>query len=328
MSAKANYFKLGLFIIGGVLLGFAAVVILGAGKLLERKILLETYFDQSVQGVDVGSQVKFRGVTVGRIKTIDFTRNHYQLDQPRTARHSYVRIVVELGANELGGMAEGIVHENLQQEVNNGLRVRLTLLGLTGTSYLEVDYLDPVRYPPLPIDWTPRHPYVPSAPSAFSRIITSVEDVVAELGRIDFHGLTSRIDQLLEVANERVQALDTPRLNSGLNALIDELAVSNRKFQAWLDHDQLQSSVQDAAIAMAQLRDATANPALTNSIVQLEQTLRRLDQLLAGSDHPLQTTLENLRAASENLRELSENARQYPSQLLFGKPPSPSRHNR
>jgi paraquat-inducible protein B len=328
MSAKANFFKLGLFIIGGIVLGFAAVVILGAGKFLERKILLETYFDQSVQGVDVGSHVKFRGVTVGRIKTIDFTRNHYQLNQPRTARYSYVRIVVELGANELGGMAEGIVHENLQQEVNNGLRVRLTLLGLTGTSYLEVDYLDPARYPPLPIDWTPHHPYVPSAPSAFSRILTSVEDVAAELGQIDFQRLSAMLDHLLEVANERVQALDTPRLSSGLNELVDELTVSNRKLQAWLDHDQLENSVRDAAIAMAQLREATGNPALTNSVAQFEQTLRRLDQLLAGSDHPLQATLENLRTASENLRELSENARQYPSQLLFGEPPSPSRLNR
>jgi phospholipid/cholesterol/gamma-HCH transport system substrate-binding protein len=326
MSAKANYFKLGLFIICGLVLGMAAIVVLGAGKLLERKIMLETYFDQSVQGVDVGSKVKFRGVDVGRIRTIDFTRNHYQLDLPRVDRRSYVRVVVELSASALGGVAEGLVHENLQQEIENGLRVRLTALGLTGTSYLEVDYHDPQRYPPLPIDWIPLHPYVPSAPSAFSRIITSLEDVVGELDGIEFQSLAAKADQLLEGANQLVQTVDITRVSTGLIELIDDLIVSNRKLQAWLDHAELTAFVHDASIAMAQLRHATANPALTNSVTQLEQTLRRLDQLLTGSDAPIRAAVDNLRAASENLRELSENARHHPAQLLFGDPPTPSRH--
>jgi ABC-type transporter Mla subunit MlaD len=326
MSAKANYFKLGLFIICGLVLGMAAIVVLGAGRLLERKIMLETYFDQSVQGVDVGSKVKFRGVDVGRIRTIDFTRNHYQLDLPRVERRSYVRIVVELSASALGGVAEGLVHENLQQEIDNGLRVRITALGLTGTSYLEVDYHDPERYPPLPIEWIPIHPYVPSAPSAFSRIITSLEDVVGELDGIEFQSLAAKADRLLDGASELILNLDVARLSTGLIELVDDLIVSNRKLQAWLDHAELATLVNDASTAMAQLRHATANPALTNSITQLEQTLWRLDQLLAGSDAPIRAAVENLRAASENLRELSENARHHPAQLLFGDPPNPSRH--
>jgi ABC-type transporter Mla subunit MlaD len=327
MSAKANYFKLGLFIIGGVILGLATVLMLGAGKLLERKILLETYFDQSVQGVDVGSKVKFRGVTVGRIKSIDFTRNHYQLDLPRVERRSYVRVVAELRADALGGMAEGIVHDNLKREIQDGLRVRLTLLGLTGTSYLEVDYLDPNRYPPLPFDWVPIHPHVPSAPSAFSRIIESIEDVATVLTRIDFEQLAAKADRLLDGAHDRVQAIDTPRISAGLNDLVDELAASNRKLQAWLDHAQLDDTFRDAATTMAQLRVVTANPALTNSLTQFEQSLRRLDQLLAGADDPLQATLDNLRVATDHLRELTDNARRYPAQVLFGEPPGPSRHN-
>jgi paraquat-inducible protein B len=327
MSARANYFKLGLFIICGVLLGLIGLVVLGAGRLFERTMLLETYFDQSVQGVDIGTQVKFRGVNVGRIRTIDFTRNHYQLDLPRVERQAYVRIVAEIRADALDGMAEGIVNENLEREIENGLRVRLALLGLTGTAYLDIDFLDPQRFPPLPIDWQPMHPYVPSAPSTLSRIVDSLEHLVVELDQIDFQGLAGKAEQLLDGTSDRIQAMDTPGISAGFTELLSQLSESALLLRSWLNRPELESTVHDASSAMAQLRQATANPALTNSLVQLEQSLRRLDQLLVNADDPLRVTFENLRVASENLREVTDNARRYPSQLLFGQPPRPSRHN-
>jgi paraquat-inducible protein B len=323
MSAKANYFKLGLFIIVTVMLGLGAVLVLGASKLFKRKLVLETYFDQSVQGVDVGSKVKFRGVDVGRIRRIDFTRNHYELGKPRSERKSYVRVEVEMASDALGGMAEGIVGENLDKEIEKGLRVRLTALGLTGTSYLEVDYLDPTRYVALPVDWVPVNPYVPSAPSSFTRIVGSLEDLVGELDRIDFQGLAGKADGLLDRATRTVEAIDGAGISAGLTSLLKEAGDSNRRLQQWLDRPELDGALGDAAAAMSNLRQATSNPALTNSVVQLERSLRRLDALLAGKDEPLQASLENLRVASENLRELTESARQYPAQVLFGEPPPP-----
>jgi hypothetical protein len=143
MSAKANYFKLGLFIIVAVVLGVIGVLVLGAGKLFEKRIILETYLNESVQGVDIGSKVKFRGVPVGNIRRIDFTRNRYEQEKMPLQRRSYVRIEMEMSADALGAKTETIVNEDLPREIQNGLRVRLTALGVTGTSYLEVDYLDP-----------------------------------------------------------------------------------------------------------------------------------------------------------------------------------------
>ena len=40
-------------------------------------------------------------------------------------------------------------------EVEKGLRVKLAPQGITGTSYLEIDYVDPANNPPLPVDWVP-----------------------------------------------------------------------------------------------------------------------------------------------------------------------------
>ena len=54
-------------------------------------------------------------------------------------------------------------------EVEKGLRVRLAPQGITGTSYLEIDYVDPAQ-PLLPIDWTPDNVYIPSAPSTVTAV--------------------------------------------------------------------------------------------------------------------------------------------------------------
>jgi len=92
MSQKANYFKLGLFIIASVAVFLAIVLALSAGQLFKRTVPIETYFNESVQGLDVGSAVKFRGVQIGRVTGIGFTATTYQQDQPPQERKQYVLV--------------------------------------------------------------------------------------------------------------------------------------------------------------------------------------------------------------------------------------------
>ena len=70
MSAETKFFKLGAFVLAGVAVAVGAVVVLGAGSLMRKKVLAESYVDESVQGLDVGAPVKFRGVTVGRLDDV------------------------------------------------------------------------------------------------------------------------------------------------------------------------------------------------------------------------------------------------------------------
>ncbi len=325
MSAKANYFKLGLFIIIAVVIGVIGVLVLGAGKLFEKRIIMETYLDESVQGVDVGSKVKFRGVPVGNIRRIDFTRNRYEQDKPPLQRRSYVRIEMEMNADALGTKTETIVNEDLPREIQNGLRVRLTALGVTGTSYLEVDYLDPEKNPPLPIDWKPDHPYIPSAPGALGRIVSSAEDVFAQLEKINFERIANNVELLVVSLDSKVSELPLGMLGTNATALLNEIRTSNERIQKLLDRPEIDSMLKDGSGALAGLRRTVESPEMTNSLVQVQRTLRRLDQLVAGKENDLAVSLDNLRALTENLRELSENAKRFPAQLFFGEPPKPSK---
>ena len=99
---------------------------------------------------------------------------------------------------------------------------------------------------------------------------------------------------------------------------------TNQRLQKFLDRPELDALLKDASGAVAGLRRTTESPALTNSVAQLQKTLRRIDQLAAGKDNDLEIALGNLRVLTENLKELSENAKRFPAQLLFGEPPKPT----
>jgi paraquat-inducible protein B len=320
MSAKANYFKLGMFIIVAVALAIGAVLVLGAGKLFQKKFIIETYLDQSVQGVEVGSKVKYRGVPIGNIRRISFTRNHYAQDPALAQQHSYVLLELELTSLPFGGMNEHTLDTELPKEVRHGLRTRITSQGVTGTSYIEIDYLEPDRYPALPIDWEPANPYIPSAPSALSKIVNSAEEVFTELQDIEFARIAADAEKFIA----KLGNLPFAMLGTNALELLVEVRDSNRRIQQLIDRPEISSAVTNLSGAVAGMRRLAESPALTNTIAQLERTLLRVDQVVAGKDDDLTVTLDNLRALTENLRELSENAKRFPAQLLFGQPPKPS----
>ena len=323
MSAKANYFKLGMFIILAVVLGIAAVLALGAGRLFHKKYIIETYIDQSVQGIDVGSKVKYRGVSIGNVRRIGFTRDHYSEGRTGPTNHSYVLVEIEVSSLPFAMASPDELARSLPQEVRHGLRTRLTSQGVTGTSYVEIDYLDPVRYPPLPIDWTPANPYIPSAPSVLSKIVNSAEDLFTELDQIDFTKIAHSAERLIVSLDEKVEQLPLGMLGTNAASLLTDIRETNQRLQKLLDRPEIDSLLKDVSGAVAGFRRTAESPALTNSLAQLQKTLRRIDQLAAGKNNDLEIALGNLRVLTENLRELSENAKRYPAQLLFGEPPKP-----
>ena len=68
--SAANRWKLGVFVVLGMGLGFITLLWLGTAGFGERDFRIVSYFNESVQGLDVGSSVKFRGVPIGRVAKI------------------------------------------------------------------------------------------------------------------------------------------------------------------------------------------------------------------------------------------------------------------
>src|SRR5215831_3735931 len=67
-----RYFKLGLFILLAFTALIAGAITLGAGRMFQKSIDVETCFDESIAGLEVGASVKHRGVTIGHVQSIRF----------------------------------------------------------------------------------------------------------------------------------------------------------------------------------------------------------------------------------------------------------------
>ncbi|MCC7328029.1 MAG: MCE family protein [Burkholderiales bacterium] len=348
MSQKANYFKLGLFVIGALVAGVLVLGIIGTGRFFERRVVIETYFKESVQGLDVGSKLKLRGVVIGDVTKISFTYVYYQLDLPITERERFVLVEAQLEPRLVGGRAaagDWSSADIVAQEVEKGLRLRLAPQGITGTSYLELDYFDPPP-PVLPISWTPRNPYIPSTPSTVTAIVNAAQDILERLSRVDLEKTMDNVNRLLVTTNERVAAIDTKtlteragrtlgkldatldgiqakKISDEATALLAEMRQTNAELKRTLANPALQKISEDAAATMATVRGLVSDPKLAKTVASLERITGRFDRLFGSTDTDLATTFENLRAITDNLRDLTEETKRYPAGFFFGAPPAP-----
>lgn len=344
MSERANYFKIGLFVIAAVTLLVAGVIVFGIGAFFRKEIQVETYFQESVQGLDIGSPVKFRGVQIGQVKTMTLVRKEY------ATSHRYILVRMTLYPEAFLSDTENGTQQAMRREAEQGLRVRLGFQGVTGAAYIEADYLEPQKYPPLEIDWTPKYPYIPAGPSLMTRISEAVDSIMRNLEAINFQGIAQSLDQTLKTANRSLEGLDTEEIGRQLTQLISEVRETNRHLDQAVKSFDAQPALKEATAAFAGVRKAVeesemplrrmlgegaaaaenlrqiteeieSSGNLRESLAHLQQAMDSLDQLLAGQKQEIETAVENFREVSENLRALSEDARENPSQTLFGEPP-------
>src|SRR2546430_6512460 len=311
MSAQANFFKLGLFVIAATGVLVLLLLILGSGRWFQSKVAIETYLNESAQGLEVGSKVKYRGVVVGEVTKIGFTYTKYQLDKPMAERLRYVMIEALLLPRLIGGRASGDITrpETARMEIDKGLRVRLAPQGITGTNYLEIDYVDPKTNPELPISWEPDNLYIPSAQSTVTQFISTASDILARFQRLDLEGTLTNLNRLLITTNNRIEAIDSAKLSQSASRVLDkldklpmeqigkdaaallaDLRVTNQRLSAMLDDPAIKRLPTDADAAAVALKKVLEDPNFAQSLSHLQSTLARLDPLTGrGANHLYRT---------------------------------------
>ncbi len=304
MSARANYFKIGIFVISAAVIAIIAIVALGVGTFFQKKLMVETYIDGSVQGLDVGSPFKFRGVKLGNVEEITFVNQEYKFDPDSkeyitSGQHGLVKIAIEPTRD----VTEEEQRQFMERMIAKGLRVRLAAQGITGVAYLEADYLDPERYPPPEIKWEPKTYYVPSAPSVITQLTESVDKILNKLEQINVESITDEVEQTLKVAKKTLEDMNVKEISKQAEGLLAEARETNKKIGPLLS---------DASKAMDELPDILA---------QTKRTLRRFNNVLSSEEQNFEEATDNVRLITGNLRDLTESARKYPSQLMFGEAP-------
>ena len=195
-NTDINYFKIGTFVLAGIVLIILALITFGSKHLFSPTVYVETYFNESVQGISDGTLVKYRGVQIGYVKDIAFVSEIYgkniDYDSEVHSRAIYVKIAV---TSKLFTRQDNSKLEHFfNHEVASGLRVKITPQGLTGISYLELNYFDPNAYPPPKLKWQPEHYFIPSVPSVMTQLSENVQSIFDKLKQVDFNRLFTKID--------------------------------------------------------------------------------------------------------------------------------------
>ena len=74
MAKQSFKTAVGAFVIGGLTLLLAGIILLGGGRMFSDDIEYVLYFDGSVSGLSIGAPVVFRGVPMGQVTRIRPTR--------------------------------------------------------------------------------------------------------------------------------------------------------------------------------------------------------------------------------------------------------------
>lgn len=336
MSKHASPALIGVFTLAGLLLAAAALVLLGAGKFLEKSSRILLYFDKSANGLLVGSDVRFGGVRIGRVTSIKIL-----IDQKQNRK--IIPVVVELSAKELanvgstsGASLDFVSEGGVKKAVADGLRARMKQQSLlTGQLYIEFDIVPDAASFVYQPDVKPPCPTVPTIGTEMDKLISGVADGLKKFNSLDLAGVLKEMRDVLASANTQITALDMKELNSNLVGITADLRAitGDKKLTAAL------ASLDQAIVSFQQLTDK-ANHGIDPLLKDFDQVMQQATAGLAKIEQAtadiskvtnprapvlmrLQNAIGEVERSSLAIRELANDLKRNPNALLLGKDHKP-----
>jgi phospholipid/cholesterol/gamma-HCH transport system substrate-binding protein len=298
---QTNYYKLGAFVLAGLVLLFAVLIWLGAADWNRASRRIVTYFDESVQGLEVGSAIKFRGVTVGTVSAISIAPD---LRHVRVVSLVYEDILRKLGLSESQG-------NGLQQAIggDHALRIQLVSPGLTGVKFLSIDFFDAHRFPEEQLPFDPGPDYLASTPST----LKSIEEAAVDVG-MQLPMLTMRAsDTLLRLANsvEDIENVVKPLLAD--NGAVVRLLEQYERTGAQLERS---AAALETEVRAAKLSTTTA------SVREAAAAVTTFSGEISTTAEDARDSLNALQETLDSVRSLSDYLERDPSAILRGRSPN------
>ena len=325
MTSIRTKFNVGIFVIIGFSIAAAAIIWFGLADYLQEGRLFAAYFDESVQGLDKDSSVKYRGVTVGKVESIDVAPDD-----------TLIQVILKIEKD---------------MKLTPDIVAQLKSVGITGIMFVELDVKndDEQDFSPK-ISFQSKYPVVATRPSEFKKYMKSIENLLTQLNALDVKGISDRAKSTLDNINLAVKNAQIKEISENINTSFD-------KFEKILQPDQWQRVMKSIETAGTSLDSLIVNT--TGTVANINSAFVRFDKLIqenetglsnaindftfsvnrAGkflgegadllekSDQNLETlqkylmvTLQNLEQASQNLKQSSEKIADQPSLLIFSKP--------
>jgi len=328
MASQKTKFTVGLFLAGGLVFAIVVIIWLGMSRFFEKGRYYVTYFDESVQGLNVDSPVKYRGVFIGRVEGIAVAPDS-----------KLIQVVLKIESG---------------QSIDRNIVAQLKSVGITGSMFVELDRKkagEPDQSPRL--NFPSKYPIVASRPSEIGELISGINDVLDQIKSLDLQGIAEQVKSTLATIDQKVSQANVKRISDRIEASLSRVnyILDNQRWNQILESvDQglrsFDTLVTDADSSLDRVDNAIVR--VDGIVIENKKTIkaaiddfklamqRANDLLLRGSAlvsdtdesisnlmHPLVIVAHNLETASINLNQIMETLADQPSQLLFGEPPVP-----
>lgn len=296
---------IGAFVFGSIFLVSLAFFLLGYGNFSKQQTGFALFFDSSLRGLNIDSPVFFKGVSVGRVRSI-YIVPHAEDDTFATV------VIIELD-EKLGGVDSVNEDRNflsfiqddkyMYELIEKGLRAKLTTASLiTGQLVVELVMVNN----PEPVKEIQKLKYenmiqIPTLPNVFDSILSNVEG-------LPFHEISAELLHLLENLNSALAEINLPELHKNLNkALINMQDVEN-------DAKNMLKEYKNIAVLLKEKA-----PSILQYINTFARNGSRATQDDSAVMQELFLTLQALKDAANSISYLAELLESQPDALIFGK---------
>jgi phospholipid/cholesterol/gamma-HCH transport system substrate-binding protein len=307
MASKKTKFTVGLFVASGIGFALLAIIWLGMSRFLEKGQYYVTYFNESVQGLDVESPVKYRGVSIGRVQSISVAPDS-----------KLIQVVLKIESG---------------QTLDSDLVAQLKVVGITGSMFVELDRKkkdEPDRSPPL--SFPSEYPIVASRPSEISELVRGIDDVINQIRSVDLEGISEKIKLNLDNINQMIDDANVKGISKNIESSLERVSniLDSRRWNKIVASVENTMVGVEGIVADNQKTIKTAVEDFGQAMEEANTLLEKGSSLVSGTadSHShlrrhLLLIAQNLEKASENLQRLVDLLADHPSQLMFGQPPLP-----
>lgn len=312
MAVGTNRWKLGLFVLAGLAVAVAALLLLGARALSQKTVEFVSFFDESVQGLEIGSPVKFRGVTVGRVAQIDIAEN---------LRH--VEVTSALSVEQVGKLRLAVKENG--SKLHPDMRVQLAQTGITGVKFLLIDFFDSKSNPVVPLPFSPPANYIPTASSTMKNLEDSVTRTANRFPEIA-DDAAKAVAQVRLVA-EQIQAGRLPERGvetlAHANVALSELNAQLKAVNAAALSSQAEKNLQELNGVLvrtnALLARLEGEQGLFQSAGRSADAIGEVARNARTLGPELELTLREIRGAARSIKRLADDLDREPDMLIKGR---------
>jgi paraquat-inducible protein B len=325
MSKRVSSTAIGLFIVIGLALGVSGLLLFSSSRLFSHTLESIIYFNHSLNGLNEGAPVKYRGVTIGSVKRVMVRFNQATNDY---AMPVVVELDPKLIEERLGEPADVFTHAALAERIQDGMRASLQAVSLlTGVLYIDIRP-NPNAAPPVFHQLQPRYPEIPSESTEIQQLFNTLASLDIKSIETNLNGLIRKLDVMIGTVQVGEIQKGITNVLSSVDRLVSSPEITNDLVALHATLDQYRLLAQKLNARVDPLADS-----LTNVLAQASGTLQQfrgvgehLRTMLAPDSsvrNELELALQQLGGTAQSISSLAEFLNRHPNALIVGreKPP-------